>query len=199
MCALVDSWLQGLKKAPILYSQRLLLRPVCVGDVVYVQRCVNDRRISDNLSYTPHPYTMEMAETWTRNVDKGMGQGTCCYWTICHRKTNVFIGSMGLSLCGEQENCELHYWISADEWNKGYCTEASKRAIVHAFEDLNMHRAHVTHREKNMASKIVIEKCGFVLEGISRESLKRFGKFENVIMYGLLRDEYLALKAKGLY
>jgi RimJ/RimL family protein N-acetyltransferase len=106
---------------------------------------------------------------------------------------------MGLSLCGEQENCELHYWISADEWNKGYCTEASKRAIVYAFEDLNMHRAHVTHREKNMASKIVIEKCGFVLEGISRESLKRFGKFENVIMYGLLRDEYLALKAKGLY
>jgi RimJ/RimL family protein N-acetyltransferase len=142
---------------------------------------------------------MEMAETWTRNVDKGMAYGNCCYWTICDRKTNNFVGSMGLSLYREQENCELHYWISADEWNKGYCTEASKRTIVHVFEDLNMHRAHVTHRENNTPSQKVIEKCGFIFEGISRESLKRFGNFENVMMYGLLRNEYLALKAKGIY
>jgi RimJ/RimL family protein N-acetyltransferase len=142
---------------------------------------------------------MEMAENWTRNVDQGMIRGTCCYWTICQKKTNNFIGSMGLSLCSEQENCELHYWISADEWNKGYCTEASKRTLMHAFEDLKMHRAHVTHRENNLASQSVIMKCGFVFEGKSRESLKRFKKFENVMMYGLLQNEYLALKAKGLY
>jgi RimJ/RimL family protein N-acetyltransferase len=140
-----------------------------------------------------------MAEIWTRNVGKGMEQRTCCYWTICDGKTNNFIGSMGISLYREQENFEMPSWVSAEEWNKGYYTEASKRAIVHVFEDLKMHKVHVTHREKHVASKSGIEKCGFVLEGKSRESLKRFGKFENIMMYGLLQDKYLAFKAKGLY
>ncbi|MDR1433442.1 MAG: GNAT family N-acetyltransferase [Puniceicoccales bacterium] len=199
MCALVDSWLVGLKRAPILHSARLLLRPVCVGDVVHIQSSIDDKRVCDNLSYVPHPYTVEMAETWTRNVNFGMANGSCCYWTICDQKTEEFIGSMGLSIHNEQDGCEMHYWVNADQWNKGYCTEAAKRTIVHAFEDIGMHRVFITHRENGLASKTVIKKCGFVLEGILRDSLKRFGKFENVATYSMLHDEYLAMKKNGLY
>jgi RimJ/RimL family protein N-acetyltransferase len=140
-----------------------------------------------------------MAENWTRNVNYGMGNGSCCYWAVCDSKVGTFIGTMGLSLNAEQEGCEIHYWINADHWNKGYCTEAAKRTVTHVFEDLHMHRLYVTHREGNIASKTVIKKCGFISEGIIRESLKRFGKFENVVAYSILRDEYLAMKEKGIY
>jgi RimJ/RimL family protein N-acetyltransferase len=175
------------------------MRPVCAGDVEHIQSGINDRRVSDNLSYMSNPYTMEMAEIWTRNVNFGMANGSCCYWTICDKKTGKFIGSIGISIHKEQEGCELHYWINADEWNRGYCTEAAKRIVTHVFEELHMHRLFVTHRERNIASKTVIGKCGFVLEGVLRESLKRFGKFENVVSYSMLQNEYLALKEKGVY
>jgi RimJ/RimL family protein N-acetyltransferase len=175
------------------------MRPIAVGDVEHIQRCVDDRRVSDNLSYTPHPYTMEMAENWVRSVNGGMQNANCCYWTISDAATGRFIGSMGLSIFREQDGGELHYWISANEWNRGYCTEASKRVIRHFFEDLGMHRLAITHRECNLGSKAVVAKCGFIREGNLRESLKRFGKFENVITYSMLRDEYLAMVDSGTY
>jgi ribosomal-protein-alanine N-acetyltransferase len=70
---------------------------------------------------------------------------------------------------------------------------------MHAFEDLKMHRVHVTHREGNDASKIVIQKCGFVFEGAAREAVRYFDTFKNVISYGILANEYLAMKKKGIY
>jgi RimJ/RimL family protein N-acetyltransferase len=197
--ALVDSWLSGLKNAPHLYSQRLLIRPIHVSDVEMIQKSINDKRVCDNLSYTPHPYTVEMAESWVRNVNAGMAAGTCRYWTIVHRESKNFIGSIGLSIFKEQEGCEIHYWINADEWNRGYCSEATKRVIKYAFEDLNIHRLYVTHRENNAPSEKIIKKCGFIFEGKQRDGLKRFGKFENVMTYSMLRDEYLAMKRNGIY
>jgi RimJ/RimL family protein N-acetyltransferase len=142
---------------------------------------------------------MEMAETWVRNINYSMSQDGCCYWTICEKNSAKFLGSMGISIHREQEGGEIHYWINADEWNKGYCTEAAKCTISHFFEDLKLHRLAVTHREGNTASQVIIKKCGFVFEGSLRDYLKRFGNFENVFTYSMLRNEYLAMKKNGLY
>jgi RimJ/RimL family protein N-acetyltransferase len=142
---------------------------------------------------------MEMAEGWTKGVNAGMLNGTCCYWTITDKEAGRFIGVVGISIYQEQDGGELHYWIGAEDWNKGYCTEASKCVISHVFETLNMHRLAVTHRENNLASKTVVTKCGFVFEGSLRDYLKRFDKFENVYTYSMLKDEYLAMKKNGLY
>lgn len=197
--ALVDSWLTGLKNAPSLYSERLHLRAMNAGDVNNVQYHVNTEAVCNNLSYTPHPYTMEMAENWMRNINAGMGYGNCRYWSICDRSSEQFIGSMGLSLYKEQEGAEMHYWLGEPFWNKGYCTEAAKRTIVYVFEELKLHRLQITHREGNIASRRVIEKCGFVFEACMRDYLKRFGKFENVLSYSMLSDEFFALKKQGRF
>jgi RimJ/RimL family protein N-acetyltransferase len=189
----------GLKKAPQLYTDRLSLRAMHAGDASDIQYHVNTKAVCDNLSYTPHPYTMEMAENWIRNVNYGMNNGTCCYWSICDRVTGEFIGSMGISVFREQDGSEIHYWIGEKFWNKGYCTEASKRTIKHVFDDLKLHRLQVTHRKENVGSKRIIEKCGFVFEGEFRDELKRFGVYENVVHYSMLADEFFKLKKEGMF
>ncbi|MDR0715698.1 MAG: GNAT family N-acetyltransferase [Puniceicoccales bacterium] len=199
MCALVDSWMGGLKKAPQLYTNRLSLRAMHAGDFSDIQYHVNTKAVCDNLSYTPHPYTMEMAENWMRNVNYGMNNGTCCYWSICDRATGEFIGSMGISIFREQDGSEIHYWIGEKFWNKGYCTEASKRTIKHVFDDLKLHRLQITHRKENVGSRRVVEKCGFVFEGEFRDELKRFGAYENVVHYSMLADEFFKLKEEGRF
>lgn len=196
---LVDSWLTGLKKAPSLYSVRLHLRAMNAGDVNNIQYHVNTEAVCNNLSYTPHPYTMAMAENWMKNINNGMAFGNCCYWSVCNRGTGEFIGSMGLSLFREQEGAEMHYWLGEAFWNQGYCTEAAKRTIIYVFGDLKLHRLQITHRENNIGSRRVIEKCGFVYEGNMRDYLKRFGKFENVLSYSMLSHEFFELKKKGYF
>lgn len=197
MAALVNSWLTGLSKAKLLETSRLTIRPLTVSDTNNIQKALNDKKVSEQLSYTPHPYTIEMAEIWMKNVNFGMDKNNCCYWAIYTKDTNEFVGTSGLSLFSDQDNAELHYWIAADFWNKGYATESSKRVITYLFEELNSYRLQITHREHNIASQKVILKCGFTLEGKLRGSLKRFGKYENVMYYGLLRDEYFKLKEQG--
>lgn len=199
MAALVNSWLTGLSKATTLETSRLLLRAISAGDAEHIQQALNDTKVSEQLSYTPHPYTIEMAETWVKNVNFGMDRGNCCYWTICEKSTNSFVGSVGLSLFPDQDNAELHYWLASPFWGKGYCTESCKRVISYVFEELKAYRLQVTHRKNNDASKSVIAKCGFIMEGELRGSLKRFGKYENVIYYGLIRDEYFKLKEQGKF
>lgn len=197
--ALVDSWLVGLKNAPSLFTARLHLRAMNAGDVSNIQYHINTEAVCNNLSYTPHPYTMEMAENWMRNVNAGMANGNCRYWSMCDRSNEQFIGSMGLSLYRDQEGAEMHYWLGEPFWNNGYCTEAAKRVIIYVFEDLKLHRLQITHRENNIGSRRVIEKCGFVREGCMRDYLKRFGKFENVISYSMLNGEFFELKKQGRF
>lgn len=199
MTALVNSWLTGLSKAKTLETSRLIIRSLTAGDAENIQQALNDKRVSEQLSYTPHPYTIEMAEIWLKNVNFGMDRGNCCYWAICQKSDNKFMGTVGTSLFPDQDNAELHYWMAYPFWSKGYCTESSKRVITHVFEDIKAFRLQVTHREQNIASKSVILKCGFTLEGNLRGALKRFGKYENVMYYGLLRDEYFKLKEQGTF
>jgi RimJ/RimL family protein N-acetyltransferase len=199
MCALVNSWLGGLKNAPQLCSNRLILRAMHAGDVSEIQFHVNTKAVCDNLSYTPHPYTIDMAENWMRNINYGMGSGTCCYWSVCDCTTGEFIGSMGLSLFKEQDGSEMHYWFGEKFWNKGYCTEAAKCTIRHVFENLKLHRLQITHRKGNVASKRVVEKCGFIFEGELRDQLKRFGNYENVMYYSMLASDFLKLKNSGQF
>ncbi|MDR2720741.1 MAG: GNAT family N-acetyltransferase [Puniceicoccales bacterium] len=199
MCALVNSWLGGLKNAPQLDTNRLLLRAMHAGDVSEIQYHINIKAVCYNLAYTPHPYTMEMAENWMRNINYCMEHGTCCYWSVCDRITDEFIGSIGVSIFREQDGGELHYWVGEKFWNKGYCTEAAKRVVEYIFEDLKLHRLQITHRKGNVASKKVIGKCGFVFEGDFRDELKRFGVYENVMHYSMLADEFFELKEAKVF
>lgn len=199
MCALVDSWMGGLKKAPQIYTDRLALRAMRSGDISEIQFHINTKAVCDNLSYTPYPYTIEMAETWMRNINYSMGNGACCYWAVCDRTTGEFVGSMGISIFKDQDGSEMHYWFGEKFWNRGYCTEASKRTIKYVFEDLKLHRLQITHRKGNVGSRRVIEKCGFVFEGELRDELKRFGVYENVIHYSMLADEFFKLNGEGRF
>jgi ribosomal-protein-alanine N-acetyltransferase len=65
-------------------------------------------------------------------------------------------------------------------------TEALERAISFAFEDMRLHRIEANIMPKNARSIRVVEKLGFVNEGLSRKYLKIAGSWEDHIHYVLL-------------
>jgi RimJ/RimL family protein N-acetyltransferase len=181
--------LSGLEKSPSLETPRLQLRALVEEDATEMARYLNDREVADGLTYSPYPYTLDTAKTWLKDVAFAAQQGQSLYWAITHRESRAFMGTIGFSLCRMHDKAEMHYWLGRSYWNHGYMTEAAKALIPFIFAQEHIHRLEVNHFTRNVASERVIEKCGFIFEGELRAYVKRFGRYENVRFYSLLKSE----------
>lgn len=101
------------------------------------------------------------------------------------------IGTIALTnvIRGVFLSCFLGYQLDEEQVNRGYMTEAAKRTVRFAFEDLGLHRVEANIIPRNAASRAVAEKSGFAAEGISREYLKINGKWEDHIHYVILNRD----------
>lgn len=89
------------------------------------------------------------------------------------------------------QTCEFHIMIgTGDNQGKGAGTFATKEMLNHAFNNLNMHRVELTVLDDNKRAIHLYEKVGFVKEGTKRESNYKQGKFVDMHMYAILRDEF---------
>jgi [ribosomal protein S5]-alanine N-acetyltransferase len=90
---------------------------------------------------------------------------------------------------GAFQSCHLGYKIDELELNSGFMTEALRRGIDLAFDDLALHRIEANIMPRNKRSIRVVEKLGFVNEGLSRKYLKINGAWEDHLHYVLLNDD----------
>ena len=78
-------------------------------------------------------------------------------------------------------------------------TEAAKRLVAYAFEEIGVEVLSITTGESNLRSRRVIEKCGFTYEGTLRDSYKKYdGTITELRCYSMLREEYAAMKSAGI-
>ena len=71
----------------------------------------------------------------------------------------------------------------------GYGTETIRLLKKYIFEELNMNRIYLNILEENISSRKLFEKMGFIQEGVQREAVFKNGKYNNLIMYSLLKEE----------
>ncbi len=81
-------------------------------------------------------------------------------------------------------------------WGKGLGTEAMQLAIDYAFNELNLYRVQLTVFEYNPRAIALYQKLGFQHEGTFRQFLLRDGRRYDMLLFGLLRDEWERLKAE---
>lgn len=106
------------------------------------------------------------------------------------KRDGTLVGAVGLHFYKADYLAELGYWVGKPYWNHGYCSEAAKEVVRFGFEQMNLNRIQARHMVKNPASGRVMEKIGMKKEGILRQSLFRWGKFEDVAMYSVLKKEF---------
>lgn len=77
-------------------------------------------------------------------------------------------------------------------------TEAAKRIIKFAFNDLNLNRINVSAAVENQASNATIQKLGFVFECTKRQAIrsKASNKLHDINEYGMLREDFRKSSAK---
>lgn len=84
---------------------------------------------------------------------------------------------------------EIGYWVRSDETSKGIGTEATRKALDIAFNELHLHRVILRIAIGNRASERVAEKLGFTREGVLREEIKVRGEWLDHSVWGMLEHE----------
>ncbi|MBN2011787.1 GNAT family N-acetyltransferase [candidate division KSB1 bacterium] len=174
---------------PVLQTKRLILRAFKMNDAPVVQFLAGDFAIADTTSTIPHPYPNGAAEDWisTHETDLLMDRGID--WAIARRQDSCLIGAITIRI-KENEKAEIGYWIGKPYWGQGYCSEAAQEVLEYGFLVKGLNRIYAFHFSRNPASGRVMQKIGMNQEGILRHHEKRWGKYEDLVVYGILRTEF---------
>jgi RimJ/RimL family protein N-acetyltransferase len=151
------------------------------GDEESLVHQANNRKIWLNLrDRFPHPYTLADAKWWVQHA-KDQNPETDFAIEVDGRAA----GGISLILHDDIERCsaEIGYWLGESYWGRGIMTAALKSVTEFAFQEFNLTRVYALPFSRNVSSSNVLEKVGYVLEGVLRRSATKDGEIIDQLMY----------------
>ncbi len=177
--------------APLLDTDRLLLRPLRDADAAAVAAGAGDRQVAQYLIQVPSPYPVALARRWVRGRVEWWDLGRGVTLAVTERDApDCLLGTVSLRRFARDRRAELGYWLARSAWGKGYATEACRRLVEFGFHDCELARIYAQVLAGNRASMHVLEKLGMVSEGVKRQHVVKARRLHDVVLYGLLRDEW---------
>lgn len=161
------------------------LRRLTLDDKNRLVEFANNEKISINLrDGFPNPYTLSDAENFLSIV---CNQSPTQVFAI--EFNGLYVGNIGLHLCSDvyRKSAEIGYMLDEKYWNKGIMTKAVNLICEYGFNELDIVRIHTGVFDYNIASQIVLEKCGFTKEGIFKKAIFKNGKIYDEIRYSKVK------------
>ena len=164
---------------------RCLVRPWTSADADSLHRHANNRRVSIHLrDRFPFPYELEHAKTflgWLAN------QPSPTVWAI--EVNGEAVGGIGVELHSDIErvSAEIGYWLGEQMWGGGIATEALRAVTAEAFKRYDLTRIYAVPFADHLASIRVLEKGGYVREGLMRQSAIKEGQIRDQALYAIYR------------
>ncbi|MBD3409364.1 MAG: GNAT family N-acetyltransferase [Ignavibacteriales bacterium] len=162
------------------------LRPFRSGDEEDVLRHADNPNVAGTLlDRFPSPYTIEDARAW---IDFASSRPDV-YFAITRldRVVGAISGEPGEDVF--RESAEIGYWIG-EEWRGRGVVPAAVERIVGILFRRGFRKCWADVFGGNAASARVLEKCGFQREGVRRAHVVKNGAVLDLVLYGLLREEW---------
>jgi ribosomal-protein-alanine N-acetyltransferase len=182
------------RKRPRIETERLTLRLPAHGD----WRAWATLRETSAAHLTPwepvwaHDHLTRKAFTnrvyWALRAES---QGTALPLLLFRREDQALLGAVTLDNIrrGPVQAGTIGYWIGAPYARKGFMREAVAALVHHAFTSLDLSRLESACLPENVASRGVLEKCGFKYEGVAQSYLQINGRWRNHVLYANLRHD----------
>jgi ribosomal-protein-alanine N-acetyltransferase len=107
---------------------------------------------------------------------------------VFRKSDNALIGGLTLANIrrGVAQAGSLGYWMGAPFARQGFMTEAVRTLVPFAFGPLRLHRLEAACIPTNIGSMRLLEKNGFVREGLARQYLCINGSWQDHVLYALI-------------
>lgn len=147
----------------ILETERTYLREMTQND--YEDLCEILQDVETMYAYE-HAFTNIEVQNWLNKQLERYEQFGFGLWAVIDKKTECFIGQVGLTIQNVEgkEELEIGYLIKRKYWHNGYATEASIACKKYAFNCLNKDRVVSIIRDNNYASQNVAQRVGMKIE-----------------------------------
>lgn len=182
---------------PTLEGERVVLREFRQEDIPIIHSWVNDREVVRYLSWAVFPQTLRETEGF---VDAQMRQAdplNRAFVIALREPEGLSIGTIGChNIDWRSRNAELGIVVGGKEYQgRGYGTEATRLLLEFCFDELNLHRIYLRVFDFNQSALKSYLKCGFVEEGRLRQAFFRDGQYHDILLMGLLAEDFQAWRA----
>ena len=144
-----------------LETERLILRRYQLNDAEDMfENWVTDEEAARFWEWTTHKdisETISFLKQWISEYSNN----DYYHWVIINKSQNKAVGYIYLnSINNDEKSAAVHYLLSRNLWNQGFMTEACKRVIMFAFDEVGFQKIVSYHHINNPASVRVMQKCG---------------------------------------
>ncbi len=107
------------------------------------------------------------------------------------RREDMLVGGITISNIrrGPSRSASLGYWVGEAHARRGYMRDAVERVAEFCFQTLNLVRLEAACLENNAASRALLERCGFQVEGVVRGYLEVNGTVRDHVLYARLAQD----------
>jgi ribosomal-protein-alanine N-acetyltransferase len=177
-------------EAPEIATERLALGALSDDDVPELVRLAGAREIADTTLSIPHPYGPADAEQFMARQREAGARGDELVLAIRRRDDGRLVGCIGLREIDRTHlQAELGYWVGVPYWGQGFATEAAQAVVRYGFETLGLNRIYAHHMTRNPSSGRVLGRIGMHREGVLRQRVLKWGRFEDVVIYAVVRSD----------
>ncbi len=157
-------------------------------DAYDLAQALNNKKILNNLrDGIPYPYTESDALIYITSMLNTQNDSSYAWAITVDGKAIGSIGALRKENIHRQ-TAEIGYYIAEQYWGKGIGTKALLSACSYIFENTDIIRIFAEPFAHNNASCRILEKAGFVLEGVLRKNAVKNGKIVDMKMYALIKD-----------
>lgn len=173
---------------PVDLGDGALVRRVALSDLSEIWALVQSERerIGVWMPWVEATKTIEDQRRWVEHVlaDERSLDGAAVF------VDGAYAGGTGLMVDAFGIAGEIGYWIGSEYEGKGYVTRAVRAMIDIGFKELGLHRIFIRAGVDNVRSRAIPERLGFAREGLLRGEGRGSGGFYDLVVYGLLEDEW---------
>lgn len=171
------------------HEQQITLKAFSSVDIDDFMEWATDDEVTKYMMWNSYTSRSEAENFFVNVVEKHPW-----FKAICLGKK--VIGSITLDEGKGAHSCkaELGYVIARQYWGNGRATQATNLAIKTGFEDLDIERIEAYVDPVNIGSQRVLEKNGFVKEGLLKKCIIHKGVVKDRFLYSCLKSAYKQIK-----
>lgn len=175
---------------PVIETVRLVLRQITKDDADDLFKYLSDEKVMKYYGLEPFNSIDEALKEieWYHSIFE---ENSGIRWGITWKGSGKVIGSCGyLNKVPEHFRSDIGFELSQDFWRQGIASEALEAVIRYGFEQLNLQRIQALIEPPNISSQKLVERNGFMKEGLLRNYEYTCGKFDDLFMYSLIKQDF---------